>query len=217
MALALIPARGGSKGIPRKNLAPVAGRPLIAWTIDAAQEAASIDRIVVSTDDAEIGGVARSLGAEVLDRPAELAGDETPMLDVLVHAARALQADALVLLQATSPLRRADDIDAAVSLFDDSGADCVVSVVGVPHAYRPGKLVALDGDRVVASGDAPLHRGGPPAYARNGPAVLVVRTAGLARRGLYGGDVRAYVMSADRSLDVDTPDDLRLADVLLRE
>ena len=214
--VALIPARGGSKGIPRKNLAPVAGKPLLAWTIGAALEARTPSRVVVSTDDGEIATVAAALGAGVLVRPSELAADDTPMLDVVVHAADALgDAEALVVLQATSPLRRAEHVDAAVTLLEDTGADCVVSVVEVPHNYRPGKLLALEDGRVRALGDEPLHRDLAPVYARNGPAVLVLRADGLAERGLYGGDVRAYVMDAADSVDVDSPFDLRLAELLL--
>src|SRR5919206_1460637 len=127
--LGLIPARGGSKGIPGKNLAPVCERPLIAWTIGAACSASRLDRVVVSTDSDEIAAIARELGADVLARPAELARDETPMRDVLLHALDELgRPEILVLLQPTSPLRRAEHVDAAVALLRATGADCVVSV-----------------------------------------------------------------------------------------
>src|SRR5437764_11026274 len=119
--LALIPARGGSKGIPRKNLAPVAGKPLLVWTIEVARAAASVDRVVVSTDDAEIAETARSARAEVLERPVELAGDETPMAAVVRHAVEALAPEIVVLLQPTSPLRTARHVDEAVSLLDGDG------------------------------------------------------------------------------------------------
>src|ERR687886_2885180 len=106
--LGLIPARGGSKGIPRKNLAPLCGRPLLAWTVGAACVARSLDRVVVSTDSDEIAATARELGADVLERPAELARDGTPMRDVVLHARDELgRPEILVLLQPTSPLRRA--------------------------------------------------------------------------------------------------------------
>src|ERR687886_659490 len=104
----LIPARGGSKGIPGKNLVPLCGRPLLAWTVGAACAARGLDRVVVSTDSPEIAATARELGADVLERPAELARDETPMYDVLLHALEELgRPEILVLLQPTSPLRRA--------------------------------------------------------------------------------------------------------------
>jgi CMP-N,N'-diacetyllegionaminic acid synthase len=114
----LIPAREGSKGIPRKNLAPLAGKPLLAWTIEAAQESTTVTRTVVSTDWEEAAELARQVGAEVLGRPPDLAADETPMLDVVRHALAELGGcDALVLLQPTSPLRRAEHVDAAVRLL----------------------------------------------------------------------------------------------------
>ena len=109
--LGLIPARGGSKGIPRKNLAPVGGKPLLTWTVEAAQEASELTRVVVSTDDDEIAAEA---GVEVLRRPAELAADDTPMLDVVRHTVAELSPDVVVLLQPTSPLRRAEHVERAL-------------------------------------------------------------------------------------------------------
>jgi CMP-N,N'-diacetyllegionaminic acid synthase len=208
----LIPARGGSKGIPRKNLAPVAGKPLLAWTVDAARAATELTRVVVSTDDDEIASVA---GVEVLRRPAELAADETPMLDVVRHAVAELSPDVVVLLQPTSPLRRAEHIDAAVRLLLESGADAVVSVVVVPHRYSPEALMDVVDGRVVARGSARTRQEKGLVYARNGPAVLAVRSDRLGD-DLYGGDCRPYLMEERDSLDVDDPFDLELADLLLR-
>jgi CMP-N,N'-diacetyllegionaminic acid synthase len=208
----LIPARGGSKGIPRKNLAPVAGKPLLAWTVDAARAATELTRVVVSTDDDEIASAA---GVEVLRRPAELAADETPMLDVVRHAVAELSPDVVVLLQPTSPLRRAEHIDAAVRLLLESGADAVVSVVVVPHRYSPEALMDVVDGRVVARGSARTRQEKGLVYARNGPAVLAVRSDRLGD-DLYGGDCRPYLMEERDSLDVDDPFDLELADLLLR-
>jgi CMP-N,N'-diacetyllegionaminic acid synthase len=215
--VALIPARGGSKGIPRKNLAPLAGRPLLAWTVDAALASRTVTRTIVSTDDEEIAHAAEELGAEVLARPPDLAADETPMRDAIVHALEELPGtEVLVLLQPTSPLRRAEHVDAAVELLLESGADSVVSVVEVPHRYRPGSLMALAGDRLVTLTDA--HYGTrqekPVVYARNGPAVLVLRPDRIGV-DLYGGDCRPYVMEQRDSIDVDEPSDLELAELLL--
>jgi CMP-N,N'-diacetyllegionaminic acid synthase len=215
--LALIPARGGSKGIPRKNLAALAGRPLLAWTIEAALGSRVVTRTVVSTEDGEIAAAARDLGAEVLARPPELAADDTPMQPVVVHALEALDApEVLVLLQPTSPLRRSEHVDEAVDLLRASGADSVVSVVEVPHRYRPGSLMALDGDRLVRLADdhAATRQEKPLVYARNGPAVLALRPDRIGT-DLYGGDCRPYVMGARESLDVDEPFDLELAELLL--
>jgi CMP-N,N'-diacetyllegionaminic acid synthase len=215
--VALVPARGGSKGIPRKNLVPLGGRPLVAWTIDAATGSRRVDRTVVSTDDAEIAELARSVGVAVLDRPSELAADDTPMRAVIDHALGQLGVlDVVVLLQPTSPLRRAEHIDQAVELLVDSGADSVVSVVEVPHRYRPGSLMALDGDRLVRlDGEQSATRQEKPVvYARNGPAILALRPAKLGS-DLYGGDCRPYVMEQRDSVDVDEPFDLELAELLL--
>ena len=210
--LGLIPARGGSKGIPRKNLAPVGGRPLLAWTVDAARAAGELTRVVVSTDDDEIAAAA---GVEVLRRPSSLAVDDTPMLDVVRHALTELSPEVVVLLQPTSPLRRAEHVDAAVRLLLESGADSVVSVVAVPHRYHPDALMDVVDGRVVPRGTARTRHEKGLVYARNGPAVLAVRSERLGD-DLYGGDCRPYVMDQLDSLDVDEPHDLELADLLLR-
>jgi CMP-N,N'-diacetyllegionaminic acid synthase len=212
-ALALIPARGGSKGVPGKNLAPVAGKPLVAWTLEAALASRSIAETVVSTDSDEIAAVARSLGAAVLERPAELARDDTPMQAVIDHARTRLPHDLFVLLQPTSPLRRPEHVDGAVDLLVETGADIVVSVVELPHAFLPSSLMRLEEGRLVPlDPGAPLLRQQKAAlYARNGPAVLAFRRDAA----LYEGDVRAYVMDARDSLDVDGPFELELASLLL--
>jgi CMP-N,N'-diacetyllegionaminic acid synthase len=212
----LIPARGGSKVIPVKNLVPVAGRPLLAWTIEAARGARSLTRVVVSTDSPEIAAAARSLGADVLERPAELAEDETPMLDVVRHAVDVVGCDVVVLLQPTSPLRRAEHVDAAAELLLETGADCVLSVVEVPHRYRPGSLMALEDGRLrrLDEHGATRRQAKPVVYARNGPAVLAVRCDRLGD-DLYGGDCRAFVMDERDSVDVDGPFELELVDFLL--
>jgi CMP-N,N'-diacetyllegionaminic acid synthase len=210
--LGLIPARGGSKGIPRKNLAPVAGKSLLAWTVEAAHGAEELTRVVVSTDDDEIASAAE---ADVLRRPAELAADDTPMLDVIRHAIDELDPDVVVVLQPTSPLRRSEHVDGAVLLLLQTEADSVVSVCEVPHRYSPGALMELVDGRLVARGKARSRQEKDAVYARNGPAVLALRADRLGR-DLYDGDCRAYVMDARSSLDVDTPFDLELADLLLR-
>lgn len=212
----LIPAREGSKGIPRKNLVPVAGKPLLAWTIEAARESAMLTRIVVSTDWDEAATLARELGVEVLGRPRDLTADDTPMLDVVRHALGELPAcDVLVLLQPTSPLRRAEHVDEAVRLLLESGADSVLSVVEVPHQFRPGKLMAIDDGRLVRLGwDPPDRHAGASLYARNGPAVLALRPQRLGD-DLYGGDCRPYVMDLADSVDVDGPVELELVEARL--
>jgi CMP-N-acetylneuraminic acid synthetase len=221
----VIPARGGSKGIPRKNLAPLGGRPLVAHTCDAARARRRLTRVVISTDDEEIAAVARRLGVEVpFMRAAALAADDTPMLDVLLDLLSTLERDAyrpeaVVLLQPTSPFRRAEHIDAAVELLLSSGADSVVSVVPVPHQFTPSSLMHLEGDRLVPAAGTlgPLRRQDKPAlFARNGPAVVAVRTSVLVdQRALYGSDTRALIMTREDSLDVDDVFDLEMAELLL--
>lgn len=213
----LVPARAGSKGIPRKNLTSVAGKPLLQWTIEAGVESKALTRLVVSTDWDEAAALARELGADVLERPAELARDETPMLAVVQHALGELgRCDLLVLLQPTSPLRRAVHVDEAVRLLLETDADCVVSVVEVPHRFRPDSLMVLAGDQLVAlaPSSATRRQEKHAVYARNGPAILALRPGRLGE-DLYGGDCRPYVMAPRDSIDVDEPDDLRLAELIL--
>lgn len=214
----LIPARGGSRP-PGKNLAPVAGKPLLAWTVAAARASTRLTRIVVSTDNDQIATAARELGAEVLVRPAVLAADDTPMLDVVVHALEELgPCDVLVLLQPTSPLRRAEHVDEAVALLLDMDADAVVSLVEVPHQFRTGSLMRLEEGRAVPDDpDMPMLRQQKPVtYARNGPAVLALRADRFdPARGFFGGDCRGYVMDARSSIDIDDPFDLQVAECLL--
>lgn len=223
--LGLIPARGGSRGIPRKNLVPLAGRPLIAYSCDAALRSGRLTRVIASTDDPEIAAVARGCGVEVpFMRPPEIATDTTPMVDVVRHATAACAqdgwlTDAVVLLQPTSPLRRAEHIDRAVELYLDSGADTVVSVVRVPHRYTPSSLMRIgeDGSLSPLEGEPVVSRrqDKPTLFARNGPAVLVVGGRTLARRRLYGDVVRPLEMCEGDSVDIDGPDDLELAEFWL--
>jgi CMP-N,N'-diacetyllegionaminic acid synthase len=222
--LGIIPARGGSKGIPNKNLAPIAGRPLLAYTADAVRGSTRVTRVIASTDDPEIASAARALGVDVpFMRPASLAADDTPMLPVVQHALAAMRdagfaADAVALLQPTSPLRRAEHIDAGIELLERSGADAVVSVVEVPHQFNPVSVLRLSGDRLEPFLDGPLvtrRQDKPRLFARNGPAVLVVRALVIERGSLYGDDCRALVMTAEDSLDVDTPWDAALVEAVL--
>ena len=223
--LGVIPARGGSKGIPRKNLVPLGGRPLIAHTCEAARASRTLTRVVVSTDDQEIAATAAALGVDVpFLRPAALAADDTPMLDVLLDLLSTLEQreryrpDVLVLLQPTSPFRRAEHIDTAVDRLVASGADSVVSVIPVPHQFTPSSLMRLEGDRLVPAGEShapPRRQDKPVLYARNGPAVLAVRSEVILRqRALYGRDTRAFMMSRAESVDIDDGFDLQMAELL---
>ena len=217
--VAVVPARGGSRQVPRKNIADVYGRPLIAWTVDAGLRAASIDRVVVSTDDEEIAEAAREAGAEVpFVRPGWLATDEAGSVEVALHAVDALGGETawLVLLQPTSPLRAPEDIDAAVQLATARNAACVSVCEASTH---PHLCVHLDADLRMSpwiDEPAPDRRQDlEPAYAVNG-AVYVIRPTDLREHQTFqpGGTV-AYVMPVERSLDIDTPFDLDVARLLL--
>ena len=225
--LALIPARSGSKGIPRKSTAPVAGRPLIAWTIAAAQGASAVNRIVVSTDDPTIANVSRSFGAEApFLRPAELARDDTPGTFPALHALRWLDAhedcrpEFFMLLQPTSPLRTSADIDAAVATLHRRRADSVVSVTPVAHPPHWMKRIVDGGrltDYLTDLGTPACRQDLPAAYALNGAIYLIRREVFLARESWYSERTCAYVMPEERSLDVDSPWHLRIADLALRD
>jgi CMP-N-acetylneuraminic acid synthetase len=222
--LGVIPARGGSKGIPGKNIVSLGGRPLLAYTGDAVRSSTRLTRTIVSTDDSAIADCARSLGLDIpFMRPAALAGDEVPMLPVLQHAVRTLEeqgfaSDIVVLLQPTSPFRRAEHIDAAVSALERTGGDSVVSVVEVPHQFNPLSVMSIEDGRLkpFTDGAAPNRRQDKPrVYARNGPAVLAVRTRVLQEGSLYGEQTWPLVMAPEDSIDIDTPWDARVAEALL--
>lgn len=223
--LGVIPARGGSKGIPRKNLVEVFGRPLLSYTCEAALASATLDRVVASTDDEEIAAVARTYGIDVpFMRPEDLATDSTPMIDVLRHALQwaangEQQIRALVLLQPTSPMRKSHHIDAAVDLFRSSQADTVVSVVEVPHAFNPTSVMRLEGGVLQPFLEGPAisrRQDKPKVYARNGPAILVVRPSLVFEGLLYGERTLGLEMSRLDSLDLDDAEDLALIECALK-
>jgi CMP-N,N'-diacetyllegionaminic acid synthase len=222
--LGVIPARGGSKGIPTKNLAPLCGRPLLAYTADAVNGSRKLTRTIVSTDDERIADYARSLGLEVpFIRPSSLAADDVPMLPVLQHAISAMRAsgfkpDMVVLLQPTSPLRRGQDIDAAIDWLQRVRGDSVVSVVEVPHQFNPTSVMRVDEGLLKPFLDGPSatrRQDKPKLFARNGPAVLAVHTHVIDGGSLYGDEVWPLLMTAEDSLDIDTPWDLRLAESII--
>ncbi|MCW0234925.1 MAG: acylneuraminate cytidylyltransferase family protein [Ferrovibrio sp.] len=225
--LAIIPARGGSKRVPRKNLAPCANRPLLAWTAEAVRNSRSVSRAILSTDDPEIAAAGRELGFEVpFLRPTELSRDDTPMLPVLQHLLRAVQddstIDAVILLQPSSPLRTGRHIDEAVALFQSQPTGSVVSVTVVPHQYNPYKVMQqrdgalepfLASEYVPGAASSAL----PPVFVRNGPAIVVSRPADILAGTLYANPCRPYLMQPEDSIDIDTPFDLMLADAALRQ
>lgn len=218
---ALIPARGGSKGIPRKNIKLMAGKPLIVWTIEAALRSALLDAVVVSTEDEEIAEVARKAGAQVpFMRPAELAQDASAGLDPVLHALDQLpHYDAVLVLQPTSPMRSSADIDGCLRLAAERGAPSVVSVCEPDsHPYWTYRMQPDLSMRPLLDG-APITRRQdlPPVAALNG-ALYFARVEWLRRNGgLIGPETLAYVMTREHSVDLDTPLDWKLAEILLKE
>ncbi len=219
--LGLITARGGSQGIPRKNLRDLAGKPMIAWTVEAARACRSIDRLILSSDDPEIIAVAEEWGCEApFVRPPELATSEARSIDVIHHAMDQVGEgfDYLVLLQPTSPLRIAADIDDCVEACERSGAPACVSVAPDPHSL--GVLVTMDeGSRLARLVETPAgsHRRQdmPASYVING-AVYVARWEWLRRAASFLGDgTIGCVMPRERSIDIDDPFDLEIAAFLL--
>jgi CMP-N,N'-diacetyllegionaminic acid synthase len=224
--LGLITARGGSKGLPGKNLAPLAGKPLIGWTIDAAMAARSLARIIVSTDDSAIADTCRARGVDVpFLRPAELATDTASHLSVVDHALNHLRIqdrwvpDAVLLLQPTSPLRTAKDIDACATLADREGVEAVVSVCPAEdHPYLVKKLDPAGrlADYVTPELRYVRRQDFPPALVLNG-AVFLSRTESLARvRSFVPPGTLPYVMRREDSVDIDTLEDLAKAEEILR-
>lgn len=225
--LGLIPARGDSKGIPGKNLAPVLGKPLIVWTCEAAERSTRLSRTIVNTDSRAIEEVCRKHGiASPFPRPPELGQDHTPILAVLQHVLTELERtenyrpDAILLLQPTSPLRTAEHIDNAIELMERSGADSVVSVIPVPHRFSPDSLMKRSGETLipVLSGPSSARRQDKePLYARNGPAIVLTKTELIKEGRLYGDNCRPFVMDKHSSVDIDDPDDLSYASFLLTQ
>lgn len=222
----VITARGGSKGLPGKNLKPLGGIPLIGWTIRAARESRELTRTYVSTDDPEIAEAARALGAEVpFLRPAALAQDDSSIFEVLKHAVGEFTArtgqtpEIVVLLQPTSPLRTAAHIDATVRLIREGGGDSAETVTeDLTHPYH---RFVMDGDKLLPmfpeSQRASRRQEAPPAYRPNG-GVYAARTGILMERGkLHGDDLRGLVMDLESSVDIDGPWDFKLAEAIVAE
>jgi CMP-N-acetylneuraminic acid synthetase len=215
--LGLVPARGGSKGVPGKNVRPLAGRPLLEYTAAAARESGVLDRTILSTDAEEIAAVGRRCGLDVpFLRPPQLAADDTPMLAVVRHAIDALAGegwtpDLIVLLQPTSPLRRGAHVRGVVERLRASQADSVVTVVEVPRHLSPDYVMRIDSGllKPFLPGGAGVTRrqDARPAYSRDGTAYAFWRTT-IERFGdIYGERCEPLVIEAADSLSIDTPND----------
>ncbi|MEZ5401924.1 MAG: acylneuraminate cytidylyltransferase family protein [Bryobacteraceae bacterium] len=226
--LGIVTARGGSKGIPRKNITPLLGKPLLAWTAEAALAAGSVSRVVLSTDDEEIARVGREWGLEApFLRPEHLAQDDTPTVPVLQDVVERLEAagdrfDAILTLQPTNPLRQASDIDGAVALLERTGADSVISFFDVGERH-PARMKYIGEDsRVIEPEFAERFEGMPrqklpPIYLREGSIYLTRRDVLMNQSSLKGKDCRAWIVPRERACNIDEPFDLKLAAFLMQE
>ncbi len=231
--LALIPARSGSKGIPRKNIRLLGGKPLIAWSIEAALASTYIDSVIVSTDDTEIADIGRQYGAEIpFMRPPELALDTTPGMDPVLHAIDLLpDFDHVLLLQPTSPLRTTDDINRCIQLAIQYEASSVVSVCEPANSpywmYRLNKNSRLNplfdsvnadnADNTVNTINTTRRQELPPVYTLNG-ALYFANCAWLRKSKTFvTNDTVGFIMPREKSIDIDVPMDWKLAELMLAE
>jgi len=223
--IAIVPARGDSKTVPRKNIRLLNGKPLIYYTIKEAQASKYVPRVLVSTEDREIAEIAKGYGAEVIPRPVELAQDDTPSLPVYQQVIKYLEEtedsspDIVVLLQPTSPLRKAGDIDGAIEKFLHTNCDSIVSVCEVEHPLH--WMYTLEGDRlkpVIEGGETVIRRQDAPRVYRLNGAIFVTRSDVIMKQNrLVGHNTGAYIMSMKRSVDMDTELDFRLTELLMKE
>lgn len=220
--LAIIPARGGSVGVPRKNARPLAGKPLIVHTIEQALAAASVTRVVVSTDDEEIATISRAAGAEVVRRPADLSGSKATSESALLHVLDSLaqsesyRPEVLVFLQCTSPLTLAEDIDGTVNAMLDEGADSALAVTDFHYFLwgrdAGGRAVGINHDKRVR----PMRQDREPQFLETG-AVYAMRVEGFRKANhRFFGVTAMYETPAERCLEIDEPVDFEVAEMLMR-
>ena len=225
----MIPARGGSKGVLRKNVRFICGRPLISYTIETALKVQHLlYRVIVSSEDEEIATIARQYGADVpFLRPPELSGDNVPTLPVLKHAAEFVEKrdgvtlDWILLLQPTDPFRNEEDIKAALDLAQEGGCDSVISVVQV-FSVHPILMKRIEDNRLlpycIEEKEGTRRQDyQPPAYMRNGAIYLTRRKVLMEKNSIWGEVIRPYVMPQERSIGVDSELDLKLVEILMKE
>ena len=222
--VAIIPARGGSKRVPKKNIKSLCGNPLISYIIRASLASRYIDKTIVSTDDSEIAEVSRKYGAEVIDRPAELARDETPDTPVLRHVIKHLTekenytADIIVFLHATSPLCGTADIDNAIERFAGGDADLVAGVVEAErHPFWNFRMI--NGNKLLPFIENISYtirqQELPKTYILNG-AFYIMRAEKVQKESFFGGDMHGIIMSKEKSIDIDTELDFEIAEFLMK-
>lgn len=220
--MGLIPARGGSKGIIGKNIKPLNGRPLVCHTINEALKSKYLDRIFVSTDDSLIAKISENCGAKIIVRPSELAKDSSPTIDAIFHAIDTIKndyiPDIVVLLQPTSPLRDANDIDAAIELFLETDCDSVISICKFDHSpywsfkINNGFLQSLFGEKYLNTRRQEL----PEIYKPNG-AIYITSLGNLYKnKGFYCEKMIPYQMSPEKSIDIDNEIDFKIAEMIIK-
>jgi len=224
--LGVIPARGGSKGIPNKNIVEICGKPLINYTVEAALKSRFLTHCVVSTDSEKIASIARAAGGLVpFIRPAELSTDSALSLPVILHALEYMEMservvyDALVMLQPTTPLRSVDDIDNALELLFSPDVDSVISVVDV-DAYHPLRMKRIVNGHLInyidqGYEDMRPRQQLPPVYIRNGAVYAARRDVLIGRQSFSGNECMAYIMPSERSVNIDALNDLFLVQYFL--
>lgn len=217
--LAIIPARGGSKRLPRKNILSLAGKPLIAWTIEAGLKSKYIDEVVVTSDDMEILNVSKAYGALTVNRPAKLASDTSTTFDAVEHALRKQKTfDYVVLLQPTSPLRIAQHINEAIELLFDKKAEAVVSICEVEHSPSWSNVLPENGcmDSFLPSGLENIRSQDLEKYYRINGAIYISNTESLIKQRTFflKKNIFGYIMESKSSIDIDTKFDFQLAEFL---
>lgn len=222
--IAIIPARGGSKGIPRKNIKKIAGKELISYSIIAGKSSKYVKNVWVSTEDDDIEKVSRKYGADIIKRPSELAEDDSPTIDVILNCLEyfhknKIKVDVILLLQATSPLRTSQDIDQAIEQFVNGEGDSLISVCELSHSpYWSLKLE--DGYLEPNFGRDYLNmrrQDLPLLYAPNGSLFIATPDYLLKNKTFYSEKTLPYLMPAERSIDIDNDLDFKLAELILKE
>lgn len=224
--LGLIPARGGSKGVPKKNIKLLNGKPLLQYTLEVAMNSQRLDKVIVSSDDDEIINVSKALGAEIpFIRPAFLADDASSTLSVVQHAIRFFKEkgenyDAVCLLQVTNPFRNVLFLDNAIDKFKEEEPDSLFSVSRIPHAYNPhwAFLKNDEGDLKIATGEKEIitrRQDLPVSYFRNGSIYITKADVILNDNSLYGEKISFVESSEETAINIDTIEDWKKAEEFL--